>query len=188
VFAAPPTHLLMRVSISLVLTTARAKYQFFSDNVAIPTAWPATVCDPGAARRKAFTPSEMVELGRPIEALEKPKAKERQREGREKGGKEGGRGRPKPNSSRGNSPEPNQPATNNQPATPLADPPPPKPKPNGEAGRTAAAAAEAAGVDRRTYEKARAVTEKAAADPACWSPLPGWWAGAGVVGGFRLTG
>ena len=42
--------------------------------------------------RKAMTPSEMVALGKRIEAIEKPKAEERLADGRVLGGKVGGRG------------------------------------------------------------------------------------------------
>ena len=73
--------------------------------------------------RKALNPSEAVEMARRIEALEKPKAKERHREG----GKKAGRGRPSQEKVVGTSPK-------------LSDRVP----------RAADTAAAAVGMDRRT--------------------------------------
>lgn len=88
--------------------------------------------------REPFKPSEMVSLGKVIEELQRPIAEE----SHAAGVKEGGR---PPKNSGGSSPRVS--------------------RPRDESRRTSSVAAAACGVDRRTYEKARAVTEAAAAAP-----------------------
>jgi ParB-like chromosome segregation protein Spo0J len=99
--------------------------------------------------RKDFTPSEAASIGMAIEALEKPKARERQKAGSKKGGKTAGKGRPKQGS--GKLPEPcSPPAANNQ---------------------TRDKVAEAVGMSGRTYEKAKRVVEAAEAEPETFGPV-----------------
>lgn len=86
--------------------------------------------------REPFRPSEMVALGEVIEKFQRPIAEKSQAEGGSKGGKA---------KVRGSSPK-------------LV-------KPQDESRRTSAVAAAACGVDRRTYEKAKAVAQAAADAP-----------------------
>lgn len=94
--------------------------------------------------REPFRPSEMVALGRVIEEFQRPAAEKAKAEGV----KEGGKNR---HSSGGSSPKAKQ--------------------PRDESKRTSSAAAAACGVDRRTYEKAKAVTQAAAESPKKFGPL-----------------
>ncbi len=85
--------------------------------------------------RKEFTPSEAVAIGKAIEELERPKAKERQ--------KEHGKTAPgKPKNTGGNFPPVNE-----------------------AKGKTRDKVAEAVGMSGRTYEKAKRVVEAAEEDP-----------------------
>lgn len=88
--------------------------------------------------RKDFTPSEAVAIGKALEKLEKPKAEERMVSGKGEGGS-GGRGNKKPS---GNFPEGNV---------------------KGKEVRDIIG--EAVGMSGRTYQKAKAVIERAEADP-----------------------
>ena len=88
--------------------------------------------------REPFRPSEMVALGKVIEEFQRPIAEAAMAEGV----KEGGKNR---HSSGGSSPKAKQ--------------------PRDESKRTSSVAAAACGVDRRTYEKAKAVTQAAADAP-----------------------
>jgi len=88
--------------------------------------------------REPFKPSEMVALGKTIEEFQRPIAEA----AKAAGVKEGGKNR---HSSGGNSPKAQL--------------------PRDESKRTSSVAAAACGVDRRTYEKAKAVAEAAAAAP-----------------------
>jgi hypothetical protein len=92
--------------------------------------------------REPFNPSEMVALGRVIEEFHRPIAEKAQAEGGSKGGK---------SKLRGSSPK--------------------LEKPQYEAKRTSSTAAAACGVDRRTYEKAKAVVEAADKSPKKFGPL-----------------
>ena len=94
--------------------------------------------------REPFKPSEMVALGRVIEEFQRPIAEA----AIEDGGKRGGR---PPKNPRGNSPRVS--------------------KPQNESKRTSSVAAAACGVDRRTYEKAKAVAQAAAATPETFGHL-----------------
>lgn len=94
--------------------------------------------------REPFRPSEMVALGRVIEEFQRPISEAAKAEGV----KEGGKNR---HSSGGTSPKAKQ--------------------PRDESKRTASTAAAACGVDRRTYEKAKAVTQAAADAPKKFGPL-----------------
>jgi ParB/RepB/Spo0J family partition protein len=89
--------------------------------------------------RKDFTPREAVAIGKAIEELEKPKAKERQSEG----GKKAGKGRPATEKTGGGN----------------------LPQPNGDTGKTRDKVAEAVGMSGRTYEKAKRVVEAAEKEP-----------------------
>jgi ParB family chromosome partitioning protein len=88
--------------------------------------------------REPFKPSEMVALGKTIEEFHRPIAEAAKAEGK----KEGGKNR---HSSGGNSPKAKQ--------------------PRDESKRTSSVAAAACGVDRRTYEKAKAVSYAAEKEP-----------------------
>jgi ParB family chromosome partitioning protein len=88
--------------------------------------------------REAFKPSEMVALGKTIEEFQRPIAEAAHAAGVKDGG------RP-PKNSGGSSPRVS--------------------KPRDESKRTSSVAAAACGVDRRTYEKAKAVSDAAAAAP-----------------------
>jgi hypothetical protein len=88
--------------------------------------------------REPFRPSEMVALGRVIEEFQRPIAEAAHAAGVKDGG------RP-PKNSGGSSPRVS--------------------KPRDESKRTSSVAAAACGVDRRTYEKAKAVAEAAAESP-----------------------
>lgn len=88
--------------------------------------------------RSDMSPSEKVALGRAIEASEAEKAKVRQRESRAKPGQQIGGEK---------------------------FPPPKKTKENEEKGKAADKAAEAVGMSRPTYEKAKKIVEAAEADP-----------------------
>lgn len=90
--------------------------------------------------REPFKPSEMVALGKAIEESYRPIAEKAKAEGRSKGAYQTNSKR-----SRGNSPK----AKSRQ----------------DESKRTSSVAAAASGVDRRTYEKAKAVTQAAAKSP-----------------------
>ena len=94
--------------------------------------------------REPFRPSEMVALGRVIEEFQRPIAEAAKAEGVKEGG------RP-PKNSRGSSPRVS--------------------KPQDESKRTSSVAAAACGVDRRTYEKAKAVTQAAADAPKTFGNL-----------------
>lgn len=94
--------------------------------------------------REPFRPSEMVALGRVIEEFQRPIAEKAKAEGV----KEGGKNR---HSYGGNSPKAKQPRDESQ--------------------RTSSVAAAACGVDRRTYEKAKAVTQAAAKSPEQFGDL-----------------
>ncbi len=87
--------------------------------------------------RKPFTPSEAVSIGKRIEEAYKPKAEEAKRQSPGRPSKKGGATCPKVSDS------------------PTRD----------ESKRTTAVASEAAGMSRRTYEKAKAVVEAAEVDP-----------------------
>lgn len=89
--------------------------------------------------REPFKPSEMVALGKVIEEFQKPIAEKAIRDG---GGEKGGR-----------------PTKNPGGTSPRVF------KPRDESKRTSSVAAAACGVDRRTYEKAKAVTQAAADAP-----------------------
>ena len=95
--------------------------------------------------REPFKPSEMVALGKVIEEFHKPIAEKAIKDG---GGEKGGRPTKNPG---GTSPRVS--------------------KPRDESKRTSSAAAAACGVDRRTYEKAKAVTQAAAESPKKFGPL-----------------
>jgi ParB family chromosome partitioning protein len=92
--------------------------------------------------REPFRPSEMVALGRVIEEFQRPIAEAAKAEGGSKGGKA------KPG---GTSPK--------------------LEKSRDESKRTSSVAAAACGVDRRTYEKAKAVTQAAADAPKTFGDL-----------------
>ena len=94
--------------------------------------------------REPFRPSEMVALGKVIEEFQRPIADAAKAEGV----KEGGKNR---HSSGGSSPKAKQ--------------------PRDESKRTSSVAAAACGVDRRTYEKAKAVTQAAEQSPKKFGPL-----------------
>jgi ParB family chromosome partitioning protein len=96
--------------------------------------------------REPFRPSEMVALGRVIEEFQRPIAEKAKAEGRSKGAEETNAKR-----SGGSSPRAKQ--------------------PRDELKRTSSVAATACGVDRRTYEKAKAVTQAAADAPKKFGPL-----------------
>ena len=87
--------------------------------------------------REPFKPSEMVALGRVIEEFQRPIAEKAKAEGGGKGGKAKHRG-----------------------SSPMLEKPP-----QDESKRTSAVAAAACGVDRRTYEKAKTVTQAAEESP-----------------------
>jgi ParB family chromosome partitioning protein len=93
--------------------------------------------------REPFNPSEMVALGKVIEDFHRPIADAAKAEGGSKGGKA------KPG---GSSPKLEKP-------------------PRDESKRTSSTAAAACGVDRRTYEKAKAVVQAAADSPKKFGPL-----------------
>lgn len=95
--------------------------------------------------REPFKPSELIELGRKIEALEKPKAKERQREGQD--------AQTKRKTASGKLPEANQTEAKTS-------------------GDTRDKVASALGVSGRTYEKAKAVVEAAEKEPERFGDLP----------------
>lgn len=95
--------------------------------------------------REPFKPSEMVALGKVIEEFHKPIAEKAIKDG---GGEKGGR-----------------PTKNPGGSSPRVF------KPRDESKRTSSAAAAACGVDRRTYEKAKAVTQAAAESPKKFGPL-----------------
>jgi ParB family chromosome partitioning protein len=96
--------------------------------------------------RKDFTPLEAVSLGADLERLLKQEARKRQQEGRKKGGKTAGRGRPK------------QDGANLAPT-------------NGTADKTRDKVAEAVGMGHTSYQKAKAVAEAAAAEPEKYRDL-----------------
>jgi N6-adenosine-specific RNA methylase IME4 len=93
--------------------------------------------------RLPFAPSEAVALGRRLEQLELAAAHQRQQEGRRRGGKIGGRGRPKANGDRScvNDAQPKQ-----------------KQRVSGRVGA-------AVGLSASTYERAKAVVDAADAEP-----------------------
>lgn len=95
--------------------------------------------------REPFKPSEMVALGRVIEEFQRPIAEAAKAEG-------GGDKKSKEAKSDGGSS-------------------PKRSKPRDESKRTSSVAAAACGVDRRTYEKAKAVTQAAADAPKKFGPL-----------------
>lgn len=94
--------------------------------------------------REPFKPSEMVALGKVIEEFQKPIAEKAKAEGVKKGG------RP-PKNSTGNSRQVK--------------------KPRDESKHTSTVAAAACGVDRRTYEKAKAVAQAAEESPTKFGHL-----------------
>jgi ParB family chromosome partitioning protein len=94
--------------------------------------------------REPFKPSEMVALGKVIEEFQRPIAEAAKAEGVKEGGKQR-------HSSRGISPRAE--------------------KPQDDSKRTSSVAAAACGVDRRTYEKAKAVAHAAAESPKKFGPL-----------------
>jgi ParB family chromosome partitioning protein len=94
--------------------------------------------------REPFRPSEMVALGKVIEEFQRPIAEAAHASGVKDGG------RP-PKNSGGSSPRVS--------------------KPRDESKRTSSVAAAACGVDRRTYEKAKAVTQAAEQSPKKFGPL-----------------
>lgn len=87
--------------------------------------------------REPFTPSEKVAMGKWIEEKEKVKAAERMKSGKDASGEGGGRGNTKPSE-----------------------------KFSEGLGEAKVKAAEAVGMSRPTYEKAKAVVEAAAEDPS----------------------
>lgn len=95
--------------------------------------------------REPFKPSEMVALGRVIEEFQRPIAEAAKAAG-------GGDKKSKAAKSDGGSS-------------------PKRSKPRDESKRTSSVAAAACGVDRRTYEKAKAVTQAAAESPKKFGPL-----------------
>ncbi len=94
--------------------------------------------------RKPFTPTEAADLGRRLEAMLKPAAKERQ----QTGGRTAGRGRPKGAGKKGGGKLP-------------------QPKPT----KTRDVIAQAVGMSGRTYEKAKAVVEAANQEPERFGDL-----------------
>lgn len=92
--------------------------------------------------REPFRPSEMVALGRVIEEFQRPIAEAAKAEGGSKGGK-----------------------------AKLGGTSPKLEKSRDESKRTSSVAAAACGVDRRTYEKAKAVTQAASAAPKTFGDL-----------------
>lgn len=92
--------------------------------------------------REPFKPSEMVAVGKKIEEFQRPIAEAAKAEGGGRGGKA---------KDRGNSP--------------ILE------KPQDESKRTSSVAAAACGVDRRTYEKAKAVDEAARSEPERYGHL-----------------
>lgn len=97
--------------------------------------------------RKDFTPSEAVAIGKRIEEAYRPKAEKAMAEGQKAGGNTGGRRRQ--NSSGANCPRA------------IRD----------ESKRTTAVAAEAAGMSRKTYEKAKKVVDAAVQQPDLFGPV-----------------
>jgi len=93
--------------------------------------------------RKGFTPSEAVALGERLEALEKPKAKQRERRGKSADGKAGGRGKKKPGGK----------------------------LPQGSEGRTREKVGAAVGMSGKTYEKAKEVVQAARSDPKTFGKI-----------------
>jgi hypothetical protein len=97
--------------------------------------------------RKDFTPSEAVAIGKRIEEAYRPKAEKAMAEGQKAGGNIGGRGRQ--NSSGADCPRA------------IRD----------DSKRTAAVAAAAAGMSRKTYEKAKKVVDAAVRQPDLFGPV-----------------
>lgn len=104
--------------------------------------------------REPLTPTEMVEIGRRIEELEKPKAEERKAKSRAKPGEKIGTAQ-----GEGNFPSPTNQAENGQNGKPS------KGKTNDKVGS-------ALGVSGKTYEKAKKVKEAAESDPQKFGDLP----------------
>ena len=98
--------------------------------------------------RKDFMPEEAVAVGEDLLPLEEKAAKERADEGRKRGGKTAGKGRPKSDSSGETFPQAKE-----------------------ESDRTRDRVAEAVGMSGRTYEKAKAVVDAAKEEPEKYQPF-----------------
>lgn len=98
--------------------------------------------------RKPFTPGEAVEMGLMLEKLLKPKARERQQSGKSEDGTGGGRGKKA-----------------EKPGANLAQ------GKGRESGKTRTQVADAVGMKRSNFEKAKRVVERAKADPDRFRPV-----------------
>jgi ParB-like chromosome segregation protein Spo0J len=120
--------------------------------------------------REPFLPTEMVEVGRRVEALEKPKAEAKRKAGKSSDGKAGGRGKKK---------EGENPGATCAKVTSDSQ----SKEEKSDANRTSALAAKSVGAGTRTYEKAREVVAAAAENPERFGDLPGMMDETGKIDG-----